>query len=84
MRLSTNPAIFRHPVDVNGDLTPEAKDLRPRRYAPEFDEHERALAWTAGITFDHYARFGRIRKCPPGNWSWDGHRHAPRNSDADV
>lgn len=54
MSFSPNPRVFRDPID---------KDARPRRYAPEFDEHERALAWQRRITAEHYAQYGLRQGC---------------------
>lgn len=47
----------------NGEREPLDKSARPRRYAYEFGEHERALAWTREVTFEHHNRFGLAAGC---------------------
>lgn len=60
-RSSPHPDIFRQPLD---------RDARPRTYAPEFAEHERAVAWQHSVTAEHHARFGLAQGCRHVSGFW--------------
>jgi hypothetical protein len=60
-RSSAHPGPFREPLD---------RDARPRTYAREFVEHEKALAWQRGITAEHRARFGMAAGCRHVSGLW--------------
>lgn len=56
---------IRHRVVLGNGIErgPIDKHEHPRRYAPAFLEHERALAWTRMITAEHYALYGMRQGC---------------------